>query len=302
MADVRSLLQNERANRRIVHPYARYSESGKLTCSLCDIPIKSENAWKGHTRTPDHASRALRAAEASAQRNSKKRKADSDDDEEEEESRKRARGRDEEEEQPEPPVKRRLATPRRVRFADEVENGSLEATEEPDIPEAQPEPPLQVTVEDDPENDPEWLELQKMVRDSGTTSGGSEAFSNATISAAPMTAEEVAAQAREEQSTQRETRQAELEGEKEDAAQALEAEFDEMHELEQRVRKLREKRELLRSSSLTDSNADEQANEPANDENFVEDVVADNSDGPSDIEENDDSDGGEDDVWNFGAD
>ena len=81
MADVRSLLQNERANRRIVHPYARYSDSGKLTCSLCDILIKSDNAWKGHTRTPDHARRALRAAEASAQRSSKKRKADSDDDE-----------------------------------------------------------------------------------------------------------------------------------------------------------------------------------------------------------------------------
>ena len=72
---------------------------------------------------------------------------------------------------------------------------------------------------------------------------------DATISAAPMTAEELAAQAREEQSAQRGRRDVEIEAEKEDAARLLEDEFEEMEGLEERVRRLREKREALRKGS-----------------------------------------------------
>ncbi|KAF2870178.1 hypothetical protein BDV95DRAFT_575236 [Massariosphaeria phaeospora] len=66
------------------------------------------------------------------------------------------------------------------------------------------------------------------------------------IEAAPMTAAELAAQAREDLSAQRAKRDEEMEGEKEDAARALEDEFDEMEGLEERVKKLREQREALR--------------------------------------------------------
>ncbi|KAE8831410.1 hypothetical protein HRS9122_09000 [Pyrenophora teres f. teres] len=75
-------------------------------------------------------------------------------------------------------------------------------------------------------------------------------YSGAVIEAAPMTAAEIAAQAREEHSAQRAKRDEEMEGEKEDAARALEDEFEEMEGLEERVKKLREKREALRSTSL----------------------------------------------------
>ena len=69
----------------------------------------------------------------------------------------------------------------------------------------------------------------------------------AVISAAAMSAEELAAQSREEESTRRkEQQEAELEGDKEDAARKLEDEFQEMEALEERVRKLKEKREALR--------------------------------------------------------
>ena len=69
----------------------------------------------------------------------------------------------------------------------------------------------------------------------------------ATISAAPLTAAEVAAREREAASTQaKERREADLEGEKEDAARRLDEEFDEMEVLEARVRRLREMREALR--------------------------------------------------------
>lgn len=75
-------------------------------------------------------------------------------------------------------------------------------------------------------------------------------YSGGVIEAAPMTAAEIAAQAREEHSAQRAKRDEEMEGEKEDAARALEDEFEEMEGLEERVKKLREKREALRSTSL----------------------------------------------------
>ncbi|MCJ1333509.1 hypothetical protein MMC10_010209 [Thelotrema lepadinum] len=69
----------------------------------------------------------------------------------------------------------------------------------------------------------------------------------ATISAAPLSAEELAARSREEASVQAKSRrEEEIEGEKEDAARALEEEFEEMEDLEGRVRRLRERREALR--------------------------------------------------------
>ncbi|KAF2123866.1 hypothetical protein P153DRAFT_371194 [Dothidotthia symphoricarpi CBS 119687] len=74
-------------------------------------------------------------------------------------------------------------------------------------------------------------------------------YSGAVIEAAPMTAAEIAAQAREDQNAQRARRDEEVEGEKEDAARALEDEFDEMEGLEERVKRLREQREAVRSIS-----------------------------------------------------
>lgn len=74
--------------------------------------------------------------------------------------------------------------------------------------------------------------------------------------AAPMTAAEIAAQAREEQSAQRGKREEELEADKEEAAQQLQDEFDEMETLEERVRRLREQREALREVTLQAEKAD----------------------------------------------
>lgn len=77
----------------------------------------------------------------------------------------------------------------------------------------------------------------------------------AVIEAAPMTAAEIAAQAREQQSVQRAKQDDELEAEKEDAARQLEDEFEEMEGLEERVRKLREKREALRTQGKVENSA-----------------------------------------------
>lgn len=70
---------------------------------------------------------------------------------------------------------------------------------------------------------------------------------DAVISAPAMTTAELAAQAERETNAERKQRiEAELEGDKEDAARKLEDEFEEMEGLEARVRRLREKREALR--------------------------------------------------------
>ncbi|KAF9728727.1 hypothetical protein PMIN06_004065 [Paraphaeosphaeria minitans] len=71
-------------------------------------------------------------------------------------------------------------------------------------------------------------------------------YSGAVIESAPMTAAQLAAQAREEKAAQRARTDEEMEDEKEDAANALQDEFDEMDGLEERVKKLREQREALR--------------------------------------------------------
>ncbi|KAJ4298842.1 hypothetical protein N0V90_004084 [Kalmusia sp. IMI 367209] len=87
-------------------------------------------------------------------------------------------------------------------------------------------------------------------------------YSGAVIEAAPMTAAQLAAQAREEQSAQRARRDEEMEGEKEDAARALEDEFDEMEGLEERVKKLRDQREALRAKHAGTENREEDTDLP----------------------------------------
>lgn len=78
----------------------------------------------------------------------------------------------------------------------------------------------------------------------------------ATISAAPVTAAELAAQQERAKTSTVRTREAEMEGEREDAARLLEEEFDEMDQLEERVRRLKQKREELRKARAEDQTLD----------------------------------------------
>lgn len=57
MADVRALLRQQRAARRIDHPAAAYSDAGKLLCTVCHEHIKTESLWDGHLRTASHRQR-----------------------------------------------------------------------------------------------------------------------------------------------------------------------------------------------------------------------------------------------------
>ncbi|KYK61137.1 coiled-coil domain-containing protein 16 [Drechmeria coniospora] len=67
MADVRSLLRQQRAARRIEHPHAAYTDAGKLLCTLCRELVKAESLWDGHLQGDSHQRRAASAATLKSQ-------------------------------------------------------------------------------------------------------------------------------------------------------------------------------------------------------------------------------------------
>jgi zinc finger protein 830 len=290
MADVRSLLRNERVSRRVNHPHANYSDSGKLSCAVCNIPIKTESLWENHIKSPQHSARLehLRAnpPPAPATSQARKRKAGETDDQER---------------------KRVKAVPGSFvpeGFFDANEEGADEEVGErkdadtapaPSIPDARVAELQPVASAPPPApdvNEDEWAAFEREMATTQTTSLPIISAS-ATISAAPVTAEELAAQAREEMSAQRTAREAELEADTEDATVALLQEFDEMEELDERVRRLREKREAIRLSKQQDTLPDAPA--PTLDA-LQQDKTLHNDD-----EEDEDDEDDEFDDWTFGA-
>lgn len=118
-----------------------------------------------------------------------------------------------------------------------------------------PPPPPQEssgTVDED-----EWAAFEREVAAPTRMSHAPAAVAaEATISAAPVTTEELAAQQETEKGSAGRTREADLEGEREDAARFMEEEFDEMDQLEERVRRLKHMREELRQKRAEDQTRD----------------------------------------------
>ncbi len=267
MADVRSLLRSERESRKITHPFAAYSTTGLLVCTVCHIQLKSESLWDSHLRSAEHASQRQRTRMQPVRRASpptrastggRKRKADG----EEVEGRKKAKaivdgvpanffdtGKD--------PVKGSGVDPKMVEEGTAEEQPPEPVKPQPQSADLQtPDLPpgfFDSSAKDAPSGTPtvdeeEWAAFTREVATPPPEASVTSALKAApTISAAPLTAAELAARTTAEESTQKkELKEAELEGEKEDAARQLEEEFDQMEELEVRVRRLREKREELR--------------------------------------------------------
>jgi zinc finger protein 830 len=308
MADVRSLLREQRVSRRIEHPFAAYSEAGKLVCTLCREAIKSEALWDGHLRGAGHRRRLQSQAQAASQGNgngdaapSNKRKHDESDDEElgEPEAVRRKRSKNDmapganfgeitERERENgrnltPPsltsrtsttpgqgmeiqIPSRPATPAPPRdgtSASSTPNIVTPLMPSPLIPQeaaavasAGPIPPRQqsslanaqtadgagVDVDED-----EWAAFEADI-----AATAAPYAPDAVISAPAMSAEEAAAAAEredEERKRRRAATDSRLADEREEATRALENEFEDMEELEARVRRLKEKREALRLQS-----------------------------------------------------
>lgn len=66
MADVRALLRQQRAARRIEHPHAAYSEAGKLLCTLCREQVRAESHWEAHIQSQAHKQRVQPGSSGSA--------------------------------------------------------------------------------------------------------------------------------------------------------------------------------------------------------------------------------------------
>lgn len=325
MTDVRSLLRQQRAARRITHPYAAYSDAGKLLCVVCHEQVKVESLWVGHLRSPAHEERVqkLQASrpteDQTAASNKRKHGGDDDDvsmaDEDEDESRKKRSRQDVNDAEPghdagtghkdgatdnttptrlKPPTPRRTsgtpsqgveiqipsrpATPVVVRTDFQgVPGSSAVASLLPLVPQKEssalagfvpasrsapsgragaaatntsfsgkPEDKQGQGVDED-----EWAAFEADLLHSNTNGmSGRPAISapeDAVITAPAMTAEELAAKsAEEERERRRATADVDLENEKEEATRALEEEFEDMEELEARVRRLKERREALR--------------------------------------------------------
>ena len=260
MADVRSLLRSERIQRRIDHPHANYSSTGTLQCSVCNIPLKSDiEVWNKHMKSTQHAmrqerlrlstfevhqrqpeqSRVTKAVVPAREMSSgnKKRKVDDDGDD----SRKKTKMFPDVVGASDETTQAMIAQPQPQ--VTHIGNSKQTSTATSELKQLRRRPVEASNIDED-----EWAAFERDVATPPPdTSLPSALTATATISAAPLTAAEIAAQSREQASLQnKERREAEVEGEKEDAARALEEEFDEMEGLGERVQRLREKREKLR--------------------------------------------------------
>ncbi|KAH8704906.1 hypothetical protein BGW36DRAFT_421490 [Talaromyces proteolyticus] len=130
------------------------------------------------------------------------------------------------------------------------ENEDVFDDKEPFIvsPELQPAPPKQLVDED------EWAAFERdVVAPTRTAQIPAAAFAAAIISAAPVSADELAVQQQKQKEGQ-DLEHEDAEGEREDAARHLEEEFEEMEQLEERVKRLKAKREELRRHRAEDEN------------------------------------------------
>ncbi|KAI1374427.1 hypothetical protein F4677DRAFT_167254 [Hypoxylon crocopeplum] len=324
MADARALLRAHRAENRIKHPHAAYSDAGKLLCKLCHEAVKSEALWEGHVRTPSHKKKlqALQSSQQTGNGNgANKRKHDdvddtmSDIDEDgTDDAVRKKRNKTEmvptsqgSEKRQTPPVlgRRTSNTPAQgVEIAIPSRPatpaaGSTSATSTPKAAPVGRSPLMGSDANNTPPNtsvpsaqatsfpistqplaaksstmpttnntqpattsvdEAEWAafeaEMAVAAANEDPASASASYSADATISAPAMTAEQLAAKSQEEESERRKHLwDAQMADEREDATRALEAEFEEMEELEGRVRRLKERREELRKGSVANLRA-----------------------------------------------
>ena len=244
--DVRSLLKSERDARKIKHPHAHYSSSGQLLCSVCRFPIKSSKLWDSHIRSEQHLVQVKQLRQDRATDThpdttvaSRKRKAPV----EEEQERKRVRS----EHSPDQDLQQSFTVSQGDNGKDAgVEMSSTGMTHDSAQEDGE------AKMDGGEVDQDEWAAFEREMaglEDSDGAKPVAAAYDAApSISVAPMSAAELAAQAREEQSAQRGGREAELEDEKEDAEQQMDEEMGRMAQLDEKMRIWRERREAMKQA------------------------------------------------------
>ncbi|KAI9370043.1 hypothetical protein BJX61DRAFT_112372 [Aspergillus egyptiacus] len=190
-------------------------------------------------------------------------------------------------------------TPTQAEITEEPTGTTTETLETPSIPPAEPAVVTNQTIDED-----EWAAFEReVVAPTRAPQKPAAVAAGATISAAPISTEELAALQEREKETMRRNREAEAEGEREDAARFLEEEFDEMEQLEERVRRLKQMREQLRAkrgaeSSDMDESASPAVVPPEPTAHAADDTSANDQDEENEDEDEDDIDD-EWDNWRF---
>ncbi|PFH60123.1 hypothetical protein XA68_11451 [Ophiocordyceps unilateralis] len=273
MADARSLLRQQRAARRIQHPHAAYTDTGKLLCTLCRDQIKAESLWEKHLQSESHRELLSRhdvddriAASNPAQ---KRRLEETDtvddadgDDSRAEDTLRRKRSKldvvspmETVRDQP-----LALASPSLMRRASTTpsQGVELQIPSRPATPSRRDTPSSSasgaasrrragsnLTPTAAPQVDEsEWAAFEADVAVDATPYD-----EGAVISAPAMTAEESAAAKNLLEQAGKMQVDVDLEEEREEAARAMEDEFQDMQELEERVQRLKDRREALRKRS-----------------------------------------------------
>ncbi|KAB8346251.1 hypothetical protein FH972_023296 [Carpinus fangiana] len=243
-ADARAMLRAARDARKVTHPHASYA-GGNLSCTLCRVAIKAEAQWDSHLRSAGHVERVKAAKNTAGGLPNRKRKADDEVADQDDVKRSRVASAE--------PV-----GPEAVeREQEQDQTPAVEQTEEP-APQAQAQ---DEDVAADAVDNEEWdaFERDMKVLEAEPAQSQPPLASSAVISAAPVSAEELAARAREAQSQQRGRREEELEAEGEEAEARTNEEADEMQRLQERMQLLRERREALRKvGPKLDDDADDQ--------------------------------------------
>lgn len=290
MADIRALMAQERQARRINHEFAYYTKPGALMCTACQLNIKSESLWEGHLRSTNHRTNVKKAHQAP--RPAIKRKLDDVEESQNEEDidgrkklKPKSRGISVRFELPEEKVSI-------VHAREEEEKAAASTTAQT---QTHPDPVILPTtvsaastrvdvVESAPStsagvNEDEWAAFERDVAPLVQPD-----YSAATISAAPVSAAQLEAEAEKDK---RRLKDAEAQDEKEDEERRIEEEFDVMEEMEERVRKLKEKREALRALDQNDHDTGQEEKDQRSITSIAEAIETPTSDEESDDEVDD---------------
>jgi zinc finger protein 830 len=250
MADARALLAAERKARRISHPFLQYTKSGQPLCKVCQLNIKSEALWEGHLKSVNHRKNA-KAAEAASARSLKRKLEDVQEEDEEVEDvgpreMKKPKSRVPSSTQEGKTVNGEAGEKDLQQVSSERDAILEEKTAEEPAPEFESKPgsskppdPVAAVDED------EWSAFEQEMGALAEVD-----YSEATISAAPVSAAQLAKQKDEDQQKQQEN---DADAEKEEEERRADEEVEIMEDLGERVRKLREKREALRIAPAADA-------------------------------------------------
>ncbi|RDA86929.1 hypothetical protein CP532_1858 [Ophiocordyceps camponoti-leonardi (nom. inval.)] len=346
MADARSLLRQQRAARRVQHPYAAYTDGGKLLCTLCRLQVKAESLWEKHllsqghrdslprregdsttttitTPTPTTTTTTTTTTTILAQKRPLDEADDGDEGQEsrvEEDTLRRKRSKLEAA-SPVESVKNggeqiSLASPSLMRRTSttpsqgvELQIPSRPATpSRRDTPSSSasgiaPPPPSRrragsnltptTTTTALKVDESEWAAFEA---DIAVESAPYD--EDAVISAPAMTAEESAAAAKAlHEQTDKLKVDIDLEEEREEAARAMEDEFQDMQELEERVKRLKDRREALRKRSDSHGQDHTARGKPPSEHGRGKENNDAGAVNGVDEEEEDDDDDDEDDDW-----